>query len=66
LGTERTHYSQVKPWSDGFATPRGATFRNPAERNELMLTTIKEFSTYFVFAGRIPRAATTSSNGRAR
>jgi cytochrome P450 len=48
LGIDRGRYTQVKRWSDGFAAAAGAVFSNPAERNELMLATVKEFSTYFV------------------
>ena len=48
LGIDRGHYDQVKRWSDAFAAAAGAVFASPAERNELMLATIKEFSTYFV------------------
>ena len=48
LGIDRNHYSQAKRWSDAFAAAAGAVFSSPAERNELMLATIKEFSTYFV------------------
>src|ERR1700744_3775685 len=48
LGTDRSHYSQAKRWSDAFAAAAGGVFSSAAERNELMLSTIKEFSTYFV------------------
>src|ERR1700744_6158513 len=48
LGIDGNHYSQAKRWSDAFAAAAGAVFSSPAERNELMLATIKEFSTYFV------------------
>jgi cytochrome P450 len=48
LGIDRSHYSQAKRWSDAFAAAAGAVFASPAERNELMLATVKEFSTYFV------------------
>jgi len=48
LGIERSHYSQAKRWSDAFAAAAGGVFSSPAERNELMLSTVKEFSTYFV------------------
>jgi cytochrome P450 len=47
LGIDRSQYSQVKRWSDGFAAAAAADHR-AAERNELMLATVKEFSTYFV------------------
>src|SRR6202007_285981 len=48
LGIDRSHYSQAKRWSDAFAAAAGGVFSSAAERNELMLSTIKEFSTYFV------------------
>src|SRR6201992_2117166 len=48
LGIDGDHYSQAKRWSDDFAAAAGAEVDSPAERNELMLATIKEFSTYFV------------------
>jgi cytochrome P450 len=48
LGIDRSHYGQAKRWSDAFAAAAGAEFSSPADRNELMLATIKEFSTYFV------------------
>jgi cytochrome P450 len=48
LGIDSNHYSQAKRWSDAFAAAAGAEFSSPVERNELMLATIKEFSTYFV------------------
>jgi cytochrome P450 len=48
LGIDRSHYTQAKRWSDAFAAAAGAVFSSPAERNELMLATVKEFSTYFV------------------
>src|SRR5271170_1539583 len=48
LGIDRSHYSQAKRWSDAFAAAAGGVFSSPAERNELMLATVKEFSTYFV------------------
>jgi cytochrome P450 len=48
LGIEESEYGRAKRWSDGFAAAAGAEFSSPAERNELMLGTIKEFSTYFV------------------
>jgi cytochrome P450 len=48
LGIDRGHYDQAKRWSDAFAAAAGAVFASPAERNELMLATVKEFSTYFV------------------
>jgi cytochrome P450 len=47
LGIDRSQYRQVKRWSDGFAAAAAADHR-AAERNELMLATVKEFSTYFV------------------
>jgi cytochrome P450 len=47
LGIDRSQYSQVKRWSDAFAAAAAADHR-AAERNELMLATVKEFSTYFV------------------
>jgi len=43
-----TRPAEAKRWSDAFATAAGGVFSSPAERNELMLATIKEFSTYFV------------------
>jgi cytochrome P450 len=48
LGIDRSEYSRAKRWSDAFATAAGGELSSPAERNELMLSTIKEFSTYFV------------------
>ena len=48
LGIDGNHYSQAKRWSDAFAAAAGGVFSSPAERNELMLSTVKEFSTYFV------------------
>ena len=48
LGIDRSHYSPAKRWSDAFAAAAGGVFSSPAERNELMLSTVKEFSTYFV------------------
>jgi cytochrome P450 len=48
LGIERSHYAQAKTWSDAFAAAAGGVFNSPAERSELMLATVKEFSTYFV------------------
>jgi cytochrome P450 len=48
LGIDDSHHGQAKRWSDAFAAAAGDGFTNPAERNELMLTTVKEFSTYFV------------------
>jgi cytochrome P450 len=48
LGIDGSHYGQAKRWSDAFAAAAGAVFDSAAERNELMLSTIKEFSTYFV------------------
>ncbi|BCO98578.1 cytochrome P450 [Mycobacterium intracellulare] len=48
LGIDRSEYGRAKCWSDAFAAAAGGNFSSAAERNELMLTTIKEFSTYFV------------------
>jgi cytochrome P450 len=48
LGIDQSEYRRAKCWSDAFAAAAGAEFSSPAERNELMLSTIKEFSTYFV------------------
>jgi cytochrome P450 len=48
LGIDQSEYGRAKRWSDAFAAAAGAEFTSPAERNELMLSTIKEFSTYFV------------------
>jgi cytochrome P450 len=48
LGIDRSEYGRAKRWSDAFAAAAGGNFSSPAERNELMLATIKEFSTYFV------------------
>jgi cytochrome P450 len=48
LGIDRSEYGRAKVWSDVFAAAAGGDFSSPAERNELMLSTIKEFSTYFV------------------
>jgi cytochrome P450 len=46
LGIDRSEYSRAKRWTDAFATAAGGELSSPAERNELMLSTIKEFSTY--------------------
>jgi cytochrome P450 len=48
LGIDRSEYSRAKRWSDAFAAAAGGEFNSPAERHELMLSNIKEFSTYFV------------------
>jgi cytochrome P450 len=48
LGIDRSEYGRAKRWSDGFAAAAGVQFDSPAERNELMLRNVKEFSTYFV------------------
>jgi cytochrome P450 len=48
LGIDESEFGRAKRWSDGFAAAAGAEFSSPAERHELMLSTIKEFSTYFV------------------
>jgi cytochrome P450 len=48
LGIDQSEYGRAKRWSDAFAAAAGAEFDSPVERNELMLSTIKEFSTYFV------------------
>jgi len=48
LGIDRSEYGRAKCWSDAFAAAAGNNFSSAAERNELMLRTIKEFSTYFV------------------
>jgi cytochrome P450 len=48
LGIDRSEYGRVKHWSDGFAAAAGSEFTSAAERDELMLAMIKEFSTYFV------------------
>jgi cytochrome P450 len=48
LGINRSEYGRAKIWSDGFAAAAGGDFDSPADRNEMMLNTIKEFSTYFV------------------
>jgi cytochrome P450 len=48
LGIDQSEYGRAKRWSDAFAEAAGGNFSSPAERNELMLGTIKEFSTYFV------------------
>src|ERR1700753_1663321 len=48
LGIDRSEYGRAKRWSDAFAAAAGNNFSSPAERNELMLRNIKEFSTYFV------------------
>jgi cytochrome P450 len=48
LGIDRSEYGRAKVWSDNFAAAAGDNFTSPAERNEMMLSTIKEFSTYFV------------------
>src|SRR5271156_4367872 len=48
LGIDRSEYGRAKRWSDVFAAAAGGGFSSSAERNELMLSTVKEFSTYFV------------------
>jgi cytochrome P450 len=48
LGIDRSEYGRAKRWSDAFAAGADIYSSSPAERNELMLSTIKEFSTYFV------------------
>jgi cytochrome P450 len=48
LGIEGSRCGHAKRWSDAFAAAAGAAFTSPAERNELMLATVKDFSTYFV------------------
>jgi cytochrome P450 len=48
LGIDESEYGRAKRWSDAFAAAAGTEFSSPAKRNELMLSTIKEFSTYFV------------------
>jgi cytochrome P450 len=48
LGIDPSEYGRAKLWSDAFAAAAGGNFSSPAERNELMLGTIKDFSTYFV------------------
>jgi cytochrome P450 len=48
LGIDASEYGRAKRWSDAFAAAAGGELTSAAERNELMLSTIKEFSTYFV------------------
>ncbi|MCV7052081.1 cytochrome P450 [Mycobacterium heidelbergense] len=48
LGIDRSEYGRAKRWSDAFAAAAGGVFSSPVERNELMLSTVKEFGTYFV------------------
>jgi cytochrome P450 len=48
LGIEPNEFGRAKRWSDAFAAAAGGEFASAAQRNELMLSTIKEFSTYFV------------------
>ncbi|WP_330255019.1 cytochrome P450 [Nocardia sp. NBC_00565] len=48
LGIDGSQYTQVKSWSDAFAAVAGGDISDPAERHQLMLRTIKEFSTFFV------------------
>jgi cytochrome P450 len=48
LGIDASEYGRAKRWSDAFAAAAGGEFASAAERNEVMLSTIKEFSTYFV------------------
>jgi cytochrome P450 len=47
LGIDEPHFDEVKRWSDAFATAAG-DIHGSSEGPELMLRTIKEFSTYFV------------------
>lgn len=48
LGIDRSEYGRAKRWSDAFAAGADIYSSSPAERSEMMLSTIKEFSTYFV------------------
>ena len=48
LGIDRREYGRAKRWSDAFAAGADIYSSSPAERSEMMLRTIKEFSTYFV------------------
>jgi cytochrome P450 len=48
LGIDRSEYGRAKQWSDAFAAGADIYSSSPAERSEMMLRTIKEFSTYFV------------------
>jgi cytochrome P450 len=48
LGIDASEYGRAKRWSDAFAAAAGGELASATERNELMLRTIKEFSTYFV------------------
>jgi cytochrome P450 len=48
LGIDRSEYGRAKRWSDVFAAHADAELSSAAERTELMLSTVKEFSTYFV------------------
>src|ERR1700719_905884 len=48
LGIDRSEYGRAKRWSDVFAAHAGGAFSSAAERTELMLSTVREFSTYFV------------------
>ena len=48
LGIDRSEYGRAKRWSDAFAAGADIYSSSPAERSEMMLRTIKEFSTYFV------------------
>ncbi len=48
LGIDRSHYNQAKEWSDAFAAAAVGDIRQSPEGQELMLQTLKEFSTFFV------------------
>jgi cytochrome P450 len=48
LGIDRSEYGRAKRWSDAFAEGADIYSSSPAERSEMMLSTIKEFSNYFV------------------
>jgi cytochrome P450 len=48
LGIDASEYGRAKRWSDAFAAAAVGEFVNADERHELMLSTVKEFSAYFV------------------
>jgi cytochrome P450 len=48
LGIDRSHYAQVKRWSDAFAAAATGDIQGSLEGQLLMLTTVNEFANFFV------------------
>jgi cytochrome P450 len=48
LGIDRSHYGQVKSWSDAFAAAATGDIQGSLEGQLLMLTTVNEFANFFV------------------